>query len=152
MRSRVPLEPPPAFVMSGSVDSPDVAAISFPRFLAKTSRGLIRRVWIYPTPVSGNGLIPELGLVLRPMEPIIDYLKRKLKEAGPARWDAIAHDCGVAPSLLRKIAYADRENPGVQTVQPLIDFFLAVDRGDKSLPWDGIERRTKSGDQQKTGA
>jgi hypothetical protein len=68
------------------------------------------------------------------MEPIIDYLKRKLKEAGSARWEVIAQAAGVAKSLPRKLAYADRENPGVNTVQPLLDYFLAVERGEKVLP------------------
>lgn len=68
------------------------------------------------------------------MEPIISYLKRKLQDAGPTQWEAIASECGVAKTLPRKIAYADRENPGVQTIQPLLDFFNAVDRGEKMLP------------------
>ena len=32
-------------------------------------------------------------------------------------------ECGVAKTLPRKLAYGDRENPGVQTVQPLLDYF-----------------------------
>lgn len=79
------------------------------------------------------------------MEPIIDYLKRKLIEATPARWEAIAKQAKVAPSLPRKLVYdAKRQNPKVQTVQGLIDYFQAVDRGEKSLPWDGSERREKA--------
>lgn len=57
------------------------------------------------------------------MEPVIDYLKRKLREAGPSKWDAIAAECGVAKTLPRKLAYGDRDNPGIQTVQPLLDYF-----------------------------
>jgi hypothetical protein len=68
------------------------------------------------------------------MESIIDYLKRNLREAGPSRWEAIAKEAGVAKTLPRKIAYDDRDNPGVQTVQPLLDFFQAVDRGERELP------------------
>lgn len=68
------------------------------------------------------------------MEPIVDYLKRKLAEAGAHRWEAIAAECGIAKTLPRKIAYGDRDNPGVQTVQPLLTFFQAVERGEKSLP------------------
>ena len=60
-----------------------------------------------------------------PMESIIDYLKRKLRDVGPSQWEAIAAECGVAKTLPRKIAYEDRDNPGVQTIQPLIDFFRA---------------------------
>lgn len=68
------------------------------------------------------------------MEPIVDYLKRKLIEAGSTRWEAIAAECGIAKTLPRKIAYGDRENPGVQTVQPLLDFFHAVERGERHMP------------------
>jgi hypothetical protein len=68
------------------------------------------------------------------MESIIDYLKRKLREAGAGRWEAIAAECGVAKTLPRKIAYDDRDNPGVQTVQPLLDYFGAIERGERALP------------------
>jgi hypothetical protein len=68
------------------------------------------------------------------MEPIIDYLKRSLLHAGHARWEAIAERAGVAKTLPRKIAYGDRENPGVQTIQPLVTYFQAVDRGEAELP------------------
>lgn len=67
-------------------------------------------------------------------EPITDYLKRRLKDAGAARFDAIAGRTGVTASFIRKFAYGSRENPRVQTVQPLIDFFAAVDRGEAELP------------------
>ena len=68
------------------------------------------------------------------MESIIDYLKRRLREAGPGRWEAIAQEAGVAKTLPRKIAYDDRDNPGVATIQPLLDFFSAVDRGERDMP------------------
>jgi hypothetical protein len=68
------------------------------------------------------------------METIIDYLKRKLQDAGPSSWELIAIECGVARTLPRKIAYSDRENPGVQTIQPLLDYFAAVDRGELQIP------------------
>lgn len=65
----------------------------------------------------------------------MDYLRRKLREAGPARWEAIAAEAGIAKTLPRKLVYdAKRENPGVQTIQPLIDFFAAVERGERELP------------------
>ena len=67
-------------------------------------------------------------------EPIVDYLKRKLLEVGPSRWEPIAMICGIAKSLPRKVAYGDRENPGVQTVQPLLTFFHEVERGERELP------------------
>lgn len=68
------------------------------------------------------------------IEPITTYLKRKLKDAGAARFDAIAEEAGVNASFIRKFFYGSRENPRVQTIQPLIDFFHAVERGEKSLP------------------
>lgn len=55
------------------------------------------------------------------------YLKRRLQAAGAAQWPEIVRATGVAKSLPRKIAYNDRINPGVQKVQPLIDYFRAVD-------------------------
>jgi len=78
---------------------------------------------------------PEFGITPSvPDEPIIEYLKRKLREAGPGRWGPIATVCGVGRTLPRKIVYGDRENPGVVTIQPLIWFFEAVDRGERELP------------------
>ena len=61
-------------------------------------------------------------------EPIVQFLKRKLLEAGPASWERIAEECGVAKTLPRKIAYGDRDNPGVQTIQPLITYFQNAER------------------------
>lgn len=68
------------------------------------------------------------------IEPITDYLKRRLKEAGAGSFDAIASAAGVTPSFIRKFVYGGRENPRVQTVQPLLDYFASVDRGEISLP------------------
>lgn len=68
------------------------------------------------------------------MEPIIDYVKRRLKVHGPSLWEAIASEAGVAKTLPRKIVYGDRENPGVQTVQPLLTYLQAVESGDRKLP------------------
>lgn len=68
------------------------------------------------------------------METIISFLKRRLREAGAARWELIAADAGVAKTLPRKIACNDRDNPGVQTIQPLLDYFRLVDLGERQLP------------------
>lgn len=35
---------------------------------------------------------------------------------------------------MRKVAYGDIENPGVVTMQPLMDLFHAVERGERELP------------------
>lgn len=73
------------------------------------------------------------------MESILDYLKRRLNEAGASRWELIAVEAGVARSLPRKIVWdKTRDNPGVQTIQPLLDFFAAVDRGERALPNIGM--------------
>lgn len=66
-------------------------------------------------------------------EPILIYLKRKLKEATPSAWPAIAEsanaflpdDKKLTMHSLRKIAYGDRDNPGLQQVQALLDHFNA---------------------------
>jgi hypothetical protein len=68
------------------------------------------------------------------METILDYVKRKLREAGPKRWPAIAAIAGSNVHAMRKIAYNDADNPGLSTVQPLVTFFQEVDAGKRELP------------------
>jgi predicted transcriptional regulator len=68
------------------------------------------------------------------IEPITEYLKRRLREAGAARFDAIADATGVTRSFIPKFVYGSRENPRVQTIQPLLDFFQQVDAGERELP------------------
>ncbi len=75
------------------------------------------------------------------IEPITEYLKRRLKEAGPARFCAISDESGVALSFIRKFVYGSRENPRVQTVQPLLDYFEAIDRGERVLPMPALAVR-----------
>ena len=75
------------------------------------------------------------------VETITDYLKRRLREAGAARFDGIAEATGVTGSFIRKFVYGSRENPRVQTIQPLLDFFAAVDRGERQLPAPQHERK-----------
>lgn len=92
---------------------------------------------LYPTPtygIIGAVELPTHGTTLPIVESIIEYLKRKLREAGSARWELIADEAGVAKTLPRKIAYDDRDNPGVQTIQPLLDYFGEVERGERELP------------------
>lgn len=84
------------------------------------------------------------------VESITDYLKRRLREAGASRFDGIAeaatklaglsNEDAVRTSFIRKFVYGSRENPRVQTIQPLLDYFRAVDRGEVQLP--PIEERT----------
>jgi hypothetical protein len=70
-------------------------------------------------------LIPENGITIRRMkhEPIIETLRRNLRSVPPSEWEQIAQECGIAKTLPRKIAYGDRPNPGVMTIQPLVDWF-----------------------------
>lgn len=49
-------------------------------------------------------------------------------------WEAIAKEAGCAKTLPRKLASRDRSNPTVQTIQPLLDYFDAVDKGLRRLP------------------
>lgn len=67
------------------------------------------------------------------MEPILVFVKRRLQEAGHARWPAIAIAAGVKPSIPRKLVY-ERADALVSTVQPLADYFGRVDRGEEELP------------------
>lgn len=75
------------------------------------------------------------------MEPIIDYIQRNLREAGPRRFQAIAAETGVSVWTLPKLMYGQRENPRVQTIQPLLDYFQSIDRGERSLPPPDIDPR-----------
>ncbi len=68
------------------------------------------------------------------MSTILDPLVKRLRREPFALWERIARDAGVAISLPRKLVYGDRCNPRVQTIQPLIDYFAAVDAGERSLP------------------
>jgi transcriptional regulator with XRE-family HTH domain len=61
--------------------------------------------------------------MLQPGESIISYLRRRIRDVPHAQWPELALRAGVAPSLLRKIAYGDRLNPGVAKIQPLLDYF-----------------------------
>jgi hypothetical protein len=65
---------------------------------------------------------------------ILETLKTRLRDIGHSRWEAVAEAAGVAKTLPRKLVYGDRDNPGVQTIQPLLDYFARVDRGETSLP------------------
>lgn len=68
------------------------------------------------------------------VESVKDYLTRKLKEAGASRFEAIAAETGVALSFIRKFVYGSRDNPRIDTVQPLLSYFSAIERGERSLP------------------
>jgi hypothetical protein len=67
------------------------------------------------------------------MEPIISYVKRRLRDVGPAEWDAIGTHLGFNKTTTRKLAY-ERNNPGITTVEPLYRYFLSRDYGTCQLP------------------
>ncbi|MFA9288064.1 hypothetical protein ACCQ08_25025 [Comamonas sp. SY3] len=54
---------------------------------------------------------------------ITEQLKSELRNAGAAAFPRIAEETGVALSFIRKFYYGGRENPRVQTIQPLITYF-----------------------------
>jgi len=66
-------------------------------------------------------------------ESVKDYLYRRLKEVGANRYDAIAQETGVALSFIRKFVYGSRENPRIETIQPLLNFFSEVDAGKRKV-------------------
>ena len=86
--------------------------------------------------------IPEWGLESSPMETVLGYVKRRLREVGPGLWPLIAAELSdgrpdderVSEHMMRKVAYGDRDNPRVGTIQPLLDYFGALDRGEIGLP------------------
>ena len=67
------------------------------------------------------------------MSTILSPLVSRLRAIPSKHWEDIAHAAGCAKSLPRKIATGDRINPGVQTIQPLLDFFAEVDAGRVNL-------------------
>lgn len=58
----------------------------------------------------------------------------------PAQRSAIAAELGISQSLLPKIIGGHRDNPRVATVQPLLDYFDRLDRGEIELPSPDRER------------
>jgi transcriptional regulator with XRE-family HTH domain len=75
------------------------------------------------------------------MEPVIDFLRRRLRDAGPRRWERIAAECGLSRRTPARLVYGERDNPTISTVQPLLDYFDAVDRGERVLPDPDIDPR-----------
>lgn len=74
------------------------------------------------------------------MSTLITPLVLRLRSFSLAELEAIADAAGVAKSLPRKLSSGYRDNPGVKTIQPLVDYFDAVDRGEKSLPVVAAEK------------
>lgn len=68
------------------------------------------------------------------MRTILDPIVERLRAIPSAQWEAVAELAGCAKTLPRKLATRDRTNPGVQTLQPLVDYFAKVDAGEAQLP------------------
>lgn len=80
------------------------------------------------------------------MSTILQPLVTRLRAIPSAQWEAVAEAAGVAKTLPRKIATGDRSNPGVLTIQPLVDYFKRVDDGEVQLPPGCVQASTS--DQQ----
>lgn len=52
-------------------------------------------------------------------ESLLGYVRRRLKDEGPKNWQLIADQSGKPVSVLRKIAYGDRKNPRIETIEPI---------------------------------
>lgn len=55
-------------------------------------------------------------------------LREALKREGPAKWPQIADATGETVHGLRKLAYGDRKNPSLRTVESLLAFFSERDK------------------------
>lgn len=67
-------------------------------------------------------------------EPIMDYVRRRLRKFGPSKWAEVAQATGCKESMLRKIAYGDRNNPGIATIQPLLTYLRECDDAPTTTP------------------
>ncbi len=85
-------------------------------------------------PSDGLTTVSLMGQNAGMSTPILDQLVQRLKNVGHSRWERVAEAAGVSKTLPRKLAYGDRTDPRISTVQPLIDYFDAVDRGERQLP------------------
>jgi hypothetical protein len=52
-------------------------------------------------------------------ELLVIFVRRRLREEGSKNWPAIAAACGKPLSVLRKLAYGDKANPRIDTIEPL---------------------------------
>lgn len=69
------------------------------------------------------------------MSAILSPLLTRLRQFSQAQLEVIAAEAGVAKTLPRKLACGERDNPTVQTIEPLIEYFDSVDRGERVLPF-----------------
>jgi predicted transcriptional regulator len=50
---------------------------------------------------------------------LLAFVRSNLRAIGPKEWPAIAEATGKPLSTLRKIAYGDRKNPKLDTIEPI---------------------------------
>lgn len=73
------------------------------------------------------------------LKPLVD----RIRAIPPAQWEDLARMAGCAKTLPRKLACGDRSNPRVRTIQPLVDYFDRVDRGESPLPRGQLPSTTR---------
>lgn len=54
---------------------------------------------------------------------LLNFVRTSLRAVGAREWPAIAEATGKPLSTLRKIAYGDRKNPQLDTIQPIANYF-----------------------------
>jgi hypothetical protein len=54
---------------------------------------------------------------------LLGFVRSNLRAVGPKAWPAISEATGKPLSLLRKVAYGDRKNPKLDTIQPIANYF-----------------------------
>lgn len=56
-------------------------------------------------------------------EDLLAFVKRRLRADGPKKWPEVAQETGRGVALLRKIAYGDRKNTKLDTIQPVVTYY-----------------------------
>jgi hypothetical protein len=75
---------------------------------------------------------------------ILERLRADLKVSGPAAWPEIANATGETVHGLRKLAYGDRKNPSLRTVESLMRYFRThKDHSSVQTPPAGQEQQTQ---------
>lgn len=57
---------------------------------------------------------------------LLSFVRNGLKAAGPKAWPEISTATGKPLSTLRKIAYGDRKNPRLDTIQPIANYLREI--------------------------
>lgn len=61
-----------------------------------------------------------------PEPDLLAYVRARLLELGPQRWPAVAKATRKPITTLRKIAYGDRLNPQLNTIQPIANHLRSL--------------------------